>query len=122
MPLLSNLGRGECMKKFLIILSIIVGLFVLFWTGSYVKYEVLTVIYRQEFSELYKLTNMIDQVDYLKVMEYSDNHARVYYVTKNVYGNLVTFIKEYDRWNLEHWETVWSKSGSADGFIWPYIR
>ena len=63
---------------------------------------------------------MISKVDYLKVMEYSANTAQVYYVTKNTFGNIITFTKQNNEWILIKWKTVWSKTGSADRVIWPY--
>ena len=55
-------------------------------------------------------------------MEYSKDNARVYYVTENSFGNMISFVKYNNNWDMVNWETIWSKSGSADGFIWPYIR
>ncbi len=51
----------------------------------------------------------------------SKDFARVYYVGGT--GDILTFSKVDETWELEHngWETVWSKTGSADGFIWPYF-
>lgn len=38
-------------------------------------------------------------------------------------GDTLTFCKADGEWILERggWKTVWSKSGNADGFIWPYF-
>lgn len=37
--------------------------------------------------------------------------------------NVIIFEKKNKKWIMESWdETVWSKTGSADGFIWPLIR
>ncbi len=94
----------------------------LFWAGSIIRCEILTSRYGQQFEGLYEQTHMIDEVDYWKVMEYSDSAARVYYVTKQVYGNIITFEKQNGQWQMKVWECVWSHYGSADDFIWPYIR
>lgn len=110
------------MKKILIILAAIIAPFVILGVGSYVRCEILTARYGQEFSELYKQTNMINKVDYLKVIEYSENNAQVYYVTKNSFGNMITFVKRNNTWDIENWETMWSKSGTAEKFVLPYIR
>ena len=109
-------------KIFLIIFIIIVTCFLLFWIGSILRCEVLTSQHKEEFATLYKLTNMIGSVDYLKVMDYSDSKARVYYVTKKDSGNLITFVKQKGQWKLKKWATIWSHYGSADGFVWPYFR
>ena len=34
----------------------------------------------------------------------------------------IAFKDKNGDWVLGHWETVWSKYGSADGFYWPYYR
>lgn len=110
------------MKKMIIIVIILVSLFVLLWIGTLIKCEMLTNEHRYEFVDLYKRTNMINDVDYLKVLDYSDNSAQVYYVKKDSFGILITFNREKNEWFVEDWTTVWSKTGSADGFLFPYIR
>ncbi len=111
------------MKKILIIISIVlVSFFVLLWIGSLLKCEILTYKHRCEFADLYQQTNMIDDVDFLKVIDYSDTTAQVYYVSKGTFGILMIFNKEKNEWLVENWRTVWSEVGSADGFLWPYIR
>ncbi len=87
----------------------------------YVKNELLTFMYGKEFVGLQKSTNMIDKVDYLKVLDYFDNCARIYYVGKESSGNLLLFQKNNGRWQLTRWETIWSVSGSASKYIWPYF-
>ncbi|MEL4105491.1 hypothetical protein IZU99_04010 [Oscillospiraceae bacterium CM] len=109
-------------KTLIVILFLILFCFVLFWVGSFTYCEILTVRHGQEFTELYKLTNMIDKVDYLKVLNYSDNIAKVYYVAEHAGGDVIIFTKQSNEWELEKWYTVWSKYGSADDFMWPYIR
>lgn len=110
------------MKKIIIMIAVVIAIVVLFWIGSFIRCEILTAKYGQKFSELYELTNMIDKIDYLKVIEYSGDSACVYYVTKYSFGNMITFVNHDNNWDMANWETIWSKSGSADGFIWPYIR
>lgn len=100
----------------------IVACLCLFWVGSILKCEILTLQYGKQFDGLYEQTRMIDEVDYWKVMEYSDSTARVYYVTKQVFGNIVTFEKQNGQWQMKVWECVWSHYGSASDFIWPYVR
>lgn len=109
-------------KRIIIVAVVVISCFALFWIGSFIRCEILTAQHAQEFSELYKLTNMINKIDYLKVMEYSEDNARVYYVTKNSFGNMITFVKQDNHWDMVNWETIWSASGSADGVVWPYIR
>jgi len=113
------------MKKFLISsIIVIIILFCVVWGISVLKCEILTYRYGEQFKTVYKENSMMGEIDYLKVLDYSNNYARVYYVSKNrAAGNILVFMKENAKWKYHKWEnTVWSKTGSADGFIWPYIR
>lgn len=117
------MNGGNQMKKFVIsIVSILVLCLLLVWIVPYIQCEILTAKYGDEFMDLEKSIQMIDEADYLKVLEYSETFARVYYVS-DTGGDILTFCKTDGAWNLERdgWETVWSKSGNADGFIWPYF-
>ncbi len=62
----------------------------------------------------------------IKVLEYSDEYAKVYSVFEtesNKGGSIYYFRRSNNNWEFDRWgETIWSKMGSADGFIWPYIR
>ena len=110
------------MKKicFRIFLAFIV-LFMLIWGIAILKCEILTYKYGYQFNTIYQENTMIGEIEYFKVLEYSDTYARVYYVSKNS-GNVLTFSKKSGEWKYDKWEqTVWSKTGSADDFIWPYI-
>lgn len=107
-----------------IIKAIVVSLvlcFLLSWLLPYLRYEYLTLQYGNSFAELQNSTHMIDEVDNLKVLTYSDSHARIYYIGNT--GDILTFRKVNGSWELEDgsWVTVWSKTGSADGIIWPYF-
>ena len=117
-------SHSEKMKRIAImVLMIAVMLVLLWWIGSLVKCEVLTNRYGIEFQELYKDNTMLNEIDYLKVLGYTSDTARIYYVAKDrSSGNILVFNKENDKWSCTSWKTVWSKSGSADGFVWPYIR
>lgn len=97
-------------------------IFLVIWLFSLAKCEVLTIMHGNEFSEIYKENTMIGEIDYLKVLNYSDNFARVYYVSEDrSSANILIFIRESDVWKYHAWETtVWSSSGSASDVIWPY--
>ena len=111
------------MKKMIrwFVLSPII-IFLVIWLFSLAKCEVLTIMHGNEFSEIYKENTMIGEIDYLKVLNYSDNFARVYYVSEDrSSANILIFIRESDVWKYHAWETtVWSSSGSASDVIWPY--
>lgn len=113
------------MKKILItILIICISPFLIIWGSSILKCEILTYRYGNQFSTIYRENTMIGNIDYLKVLNYSDSEAQVYYVSENRSGgNILSFVQQNNIWKYDKWErTVWSKTGSADGFIWPYIR
>jgi hypothetical protein len=110
------------MKKIIaVVLIVVVACPFLIWIGAIAKCEILTFQHQKEFYGLEETTNMISKADSLKVLNYTSLSANVYY--KNYYGgNVLRFIRQDDGWVLNGWNTVWSKMGSADGFIWPYIR
>jgi len=110
------------MNKIKYIPLILVLFFIAIWGGSIIKCEITTVQHGKKFTDLYKDTNMISSVDYLKVLNYSDTSARIYYVSKGGMGNIITVIKQDGQWAYDKWETVWSTSGSADEFVFPYIH
>lgn len=95
------------------------------WLFSLGFCEFNTWKYGAEFKELPgEMNSMIDGVSTYKIISYSDNASRVYYVDRTKHsGNILRFIKKDGEWYLDKWEkTVWSKTGSTDSFIWPYFR
>ena len=64
----------------------IVACLCLFWVGSILKCEILTLLHGQQFLGLQEQTHMLGESEYLKVLEYSANAARVYYVSSNRSG------------------------------------
>ena len=107
-------------KKTLVLIGILIVMaLILFF--PYVKSGILTVQYGEEFEGLQKQTNMLSDSDYLRVISYSDNMAEVFYVSNS--GDLLTFEKDEEgNWKYIKWKTVWSNSGSASEFMWPYYR
>lgn len=107
-------------KRNIIIIAVL-GIILMLMFSPYIKTEYLTLRYGKEFVGLEQQTNMLDASRYLKVFSYSENKAEVFYVSDT--GDMITFVKNDDaEWKLEEWKTVWSESGSADEFIWPYYR
>ena len=117
----------------IIILVIILG-FLFFWVGSLAKVWALTAKHGHEFTHEYLQTGMIDYYGFperVRVMLYSEDAAIVYYSKRNGsrhdlprtgLGVLITFTKTEGEWLLDKWDAIWSGSGSADGFIWPFVR
>lgn len=96
----------------------------IFWFSSLVKYEYLTVCYGDQFTNAYSEHTMLATPDYLKVLSYTDSSAKVYYVKRGAGGNILTFVRSDNQseWQFAEWITVWSETGSASDFVWPYIR
>jgi len=93
------------------------------WAGALAKTEYLTYRYGTLFAEEYKQCTMVYDVVRYKVLEYSEENARVYYVEKDrIAGHEFTFVYSDNKWVMTRWNTIWAKPGSADEFIWPYIR
>ena len=108
-------------KKVTLII-VFVLLIVLFF--PYVKAEFLTARYSDEFDDGYEQTGMIDEVEYFRVIEYNDREAVVCYIEKN-HASLSKIWFERnndDTWKEVGLECIWSKTGSADKFCWPYYR
>ena len=108
------------MKKTKIITTVTVVCFVMIWALPFIKNEILTLLYGNNFIGLHKTANMISgDVDYLKVLAYSNKSARVYYV--GGVGAILGFTKNNGEWEMVNWNVIWSRTGSADDFIWPYF-
>lgn len=105
-----------------IICLLIILIPIVYWGAYLLRCELLTLQYGKEFNTVYRQNTMMGDINYLKVLDYSDENARVYYVSKNRSGgDILKFIKEDDKWIYEEWEkTVWSSTGSASEVIWPY--
>lgn len=95
-------------------------LFFLLLVFPYLCVECQTIIYGNETQDLYKQTNMILENNYQKVFQYNNKKCKVLYADKNTI-NICTFNKNNENeWSLENWQTIKSKEGSADGFVYPY--
>ena len=109
-------------KKHILAIAILLCL-VLAVAVPYGRVEYLTARYGAEFSRGYCQTGMVDAVAFWKVMEYQADAAQVYYsLPDGAGGILLHFVRDGGGWSLRTWEAVWSSSGSADGWIWPYYR
>lgn len=109
------------MKK-IIIRVIIIAMISLsvFWLGTIIKCEIVTALHGNEFLSFEEVST----ASKYKILSYSNDFARVYCVNFNKSnGSVHNFIKQDGNWVYNEWETGgWSKTGTADGFIWPYIR
>ncbi len=113
----------------LVIILTLILIFLAYWGCSIASCEYLTSRYGYQFEELYKEDPMFgNELVKLKILAYYDDHATLYYVTATEefdveLGDVVDFKKENGKWICDGYpNTIWSKHGSADGYIWPYGR
>lgn len=130
-------------KKIVMISVIFLLLFLTYLFTPYVMVDVLTAKHGAEFSALYSVNGFYHDIEYLKVFQYRDEKVDLAYLDKNglrrelevlnddcavvLYieenhssAALFIFHDEDGKWELSSWDVVWSHSGAADGFIWPY--
>ena len=89
----------------------------------YAKVEILTVLHKDEFPNILDDIGMIDNMEYFKVMAYSKNNAEILCIGEgHTVSVLVKYKKNQNIWYAEDWSCIYSKSGTADDFIWPYYR
>ena len=101
----------------------IIILCIVCWLLSIVKCEILTYKYGEEFDQLWKEETMLINPEYWKVLKYRNNEASVYYVAPEGKGGTVLFfIRDEGEWKISGWGPGWSKYGTADDLIWPYMR
>lgn len=108
------------MKRVLIrLIIILLLLLIIYWIASIIRCEVLTFQHWKEFEGLEQ--RIITKSETIKVLEYSNGSATVYYRSRDG-GVLFRFIKQDGQWVYDETYAVWARMGSADGFMWPYIR
>ncbi len=108
------------MKKYLLPIVCILSIIVIIWICSIFKCEIITKIHGDEFLSFEEISTASE----FKILTYESDFARIYCVNfDKSNGSVHNFIKKDGKWEYNEWEDGgWSKSGSADGFIWPYIR
>lgn len=109
--------------KRLALLALCAGL--AFWLGSLAACEYDTWRYGGQFREV-----MVHDIggerfltdETLKVLQYGETQAEIY-ATGFGCGNLYWFKRAPGQeWVNTGWDTVWSRSGNADRYVFPYIR
>ena len=111
------------MKKKLIpvILIVLIAVLTAFWVSSLIRCEVLTQKYADDFCQAYAQNTMLGDMEYFKVLSCDGKTAEVYYVSKEMTdANVLTFENRDGTWTETSWQTIWSRSGSASGVIYPY--
>ena len=108
------------MRKFILVVVILILFLIVFWGGTIIKCEITTVRHGDEFLSFEE----VNTASKFKILTYKNDFARIYCINfDKSNGSVHNFIKRDGIWIYNAWEDGgWSKSGSADGFIWPYIR
>ena len=115
------MGKIKEKKTYKRIVLILIGITVLIIFFPYAKAEYLTLLHGDEFEGLEQQTNMLNDSRYFKILDYTKETATVFYVSDT--GDLITFVRNGDgTWKCDTWKTIWSITGSADEFYWPYYR
>ena len=117
------------MRRILIVVFLFIVAFLIY---PYVRVEILTYSYGNQFANLPRDPAWSGELVYLKVLEYSDTEAEVYMVehvvdlNKKKYkvGTKYTFSRSNIRipWKMKTFNTIWSESGSADQWMYPYYH
>lgn len=108
------------MKRKYIIITILILSIVLI-AFPYIKVEIHSYMYADEFKDIINENSMFNDYEYYKVMNYKKYNAEILCIAKNHTASfLIYFDKQEGSWYLDDWKCVWSKSGTADGFIWPF--
>ena len=116
----------KCKKVLLILLCVAVAIPISLWCIEIAKCEYWTYKYGEQFEYSYREYTMIQSPDYHKILEYNDTEIVVYYVARgrDGGGDTLRFTRSGKdaEWTFVRWDTIWSNSGSASEFVWPYIR
>lgn len=130
-------------KKVFIIVIIVLLPFLIYFLIPYLEVNILTSKYGAEFSSLYSKNGFYNNIEYLKIFQYrgekvdmvylykddlkkeldvlNDDYAVVLYIEENhSSAALFIFYDANGEWELSSWDVIWSFSGTADGFMWPY--
>lgn len=114
------------MKK-TILIGLIFVMLVEPWFVSLLYCELLTAKhYDTDLYEACNANSMVGEIETLKILEYKPfSYCKVYGKSDEM-GNvfMLTYAHDNDQsqWEVIYWDTIWSKNGNANGFVWPYIR
>ena len=107
--------KTKYIMKTIFIIAIIIIVF------PYIKVEIHTYMYADEFKNIINENSMLKDYSYYKVMKYKKHSAEVVCVAKEHSACfLIYYEKKENNWYLADWKCIWSKSGTADGFIWSF--
>jgi len=88
------------------------------------RVEFLTFRHGAEFTLPEDIAWYVGYLDSIKVLEYTDSSARIYFYTRRGIAFEVHFARARNgnEWLLETWRTVWSYTGTAGSYVWPYYH
>lgn len=117
--------------KWIILIPII--LFMVIWLGTLAENRIVTELHRDEIENMKPLLSYGEPLEYdwYRILSYSETEIEIYFVQKGynskyevdyALGGIVTYYHDSDgkwhyRWSNDY---LWSTSGTADNFIWPY--
>ena len=103
--------------------------FLIHWGIDYAQCEALTKKHAQELLPACNAHTMVGPVDDLKVLSFEKGSKAKVYVRAGKANSAecgivfsLFYNKQTQTWKIAHWHTVWSIGGSAEDFIWPYVR
>jgi len=91
------------------------------WIFSMAKCEFITSKHIKEFKVPDEVIVWSGELDNMKLLDYSLASASLYYYDTEI-GFEIKYVKQNGFWEMETWRCVWSKSGNADEFVWPYLH
>lgn len=119
-------------KRIVIAIAICAFLPVLVWGGVLTKNSILTEIHKDKIENMQFVAyeEPLPKFDWYRITSYSDEKVEIYYVntvgadtgTQYKIGGKITCTKTANGWT--HTDMInsilWSGSGSADEYVWPY--
>ena len=105
------------------VLIAIVLLLVLVWVFCLVCCEVMTIFFSDGLMQMENRPTMLAKPEYVKVLKYGKNSAKLYYVEEGMAGGHVLYLEKVNgMWTAVEWHTIWSGTGgSASDIVFPYI-
>ena len=119
--------KGLKIVKWIILIPII--LFFVIWIGALAKNRIVTELHRDNIENMDLLLDYGEALEYdwYRILSYSETEIEIYYVNKfgnSTFGGIVCYryLPNINMWshNYTGYDCLWSTSGSADNFIWPY--
>ena len=108
-------------KKRLVVLIVLFALIFASFVPAIIC-EIRTAIHRDEFEWVtdWKPLTDLSVGERFRILEYTEDSARLYCWHPDYYGNIVTVEKVDSEWRPISWDTVWSTSGSASETVPQY--